>query len=203
MELETGYAEAVAQAIFGYGRLSPVLSIPEAENIEITGWDSVMIQYGDGHREPHPPVADSDEELIEAIRFLGETANPPRDDDPGARQPFPAARHRVRVEPPALCHHPPAHTDLGDVEGTGRRRHAAPSRGPAPSPGRAGPQVDSDLRGPGGGENHPAACPDSGDPTERTVRDPGDRLRVADPSATRASQHAGPPGESGSRGTAG
>ena len=50
MELETGYAEAVAQAIFGYGRLSPVLSIPEAENIEITGWDSVMIQYGDGHR---------------------------------------------------------------------------------------------------------------------------------------------------------
>lgn len=78
MELETDYAEAVAQAIFGYGRLSPVLSIPEAENIEITGWDSVMIQYGDGHRESHPPVADSDEELIEAIRFLGETANPPR-----------------------------------------------------------------------------------------------------------------------------
>ena len=78
LELETGYAEAVAQAIFGYGRLSPVLSIPEAENIEITGWDSVMIQYGDGHRESHPPVADSDEELIEAVRFLGETANPPR-----------------------------------------------------------------------------------------------------------------------------
>ena len=78
MELETGYAEAVAQAIFGYGRLSPVLSIPEAENIEITGWDSVMIQYGDGRREEHPPVADSDEELIEAVRFLGETANPPR-----------------------------------------------------------------------------------------------------------------------------
>ena len=77
-ELETSYADAVAQAIFGYGRLSPVLSIPEAENIEITGWDSVMIQYGDGHRESHPPVADSDEELIEAIRFLGETANPPR-----------------------------------------------------------------------------------------------------------------------------
>ena len=60
------------------GRLSPVLSIPEAENIEITGWDSVMIQYGDGRREEHPPVADSDEELIEAVRFLGETANPPR-----------------------------------------------------------------------------------------------------------------------------
>lgn len=78
MELESSYAEAVTQAIFGYGRLSPVLSIPEAENIEITGWDSVMIQYGDGRREEHPPVADSDEELIEAVRFLGETANPPR-----------------------------------------------------------------------------------------------------------------------------
>ena len=77
-EVETRYSDAVANAIFGYGRLSPVLSIPEAENIEITGWDCVMIQYGDGHREPHPPIADSDEELIEAIRFLGETANPPR-----------------------------------------------------------------------------------------------------------------------------
>ena len=77
-EAESRYAEAVANAIFGYGRLSPVLSIPEAENIEITGWDCVMIQYGDGRREPHPPVADSDEELIEAVRFLGETATPPR-----------------------------------------------------------------------------------------------------------------------------
>jgi Flp pilus assembly CpaF family ATPase len=38
----------------------------------------VAAQFGDGHREPRPPVADSDDELVEAIRFLGQTASPPR-----------------------------------------------------------------------------------------------------------------------------
>lgn len=78
MALEDRYAAAVESAIFGYGRMQPLFEIPEAENIEIHGWDSVMVQYGDGRRVAHAPVADSDEELVEAIRFLGETANPPR-----------------------------------------------------------------------------------------------------------------------------
>lgn len=78
VELENRYATAVESAIFGYGRLQPLFEIPEAENIEIHGFDSVVIQYGDGRRLPHPPIADSDEELVDAIRFLGETANPPR-----------------------------------------------------------------------------------------------------------------------------
>lgn len=78
MELETRYADAVESAIFGYGRLQPLFEIPEAENVEIHGCDSVMIQYGDGRRMAHPRVADSDEELVDAIRFLGETASPPR-----------------------------------------------------------------------------------------------------------------------------
>ena len=37
-----------------------------------------LVQYGDGHRVAHPPVADSDDELVEAIRFLGESVRPPR-----------------------------------------------------------------------------------------------------------------------------
>ncbi|HJE51938.1 MAG TPA: CpaF/VirB11 family protein [Tessaracoccus flavescens] len=78
LELEASYADAVESAIFGYGRLQPLFDIPDAENIEIHGFDSVMVQYGDGSRREHPPVADSDEELIDAIRFLGETASPPR-----------------------------------------------------------------------------------------------------------------------------
>lgn len=77
-EVENAYARAVEDAIFGYGRLQPLFEIPNAENIEIHGCDSVVVQYGDGRREPHPPVADSDEELVEAIRFLGESAQPPR-----------------------------------------------------------------------------------------------------------------------------
>ncbi|WP_394276916.1 CpaF family protein [Luteococcus sp.] len=78
LELEQAYAAAVENAIFGYGRLQPLFEIPDAENIEIHGWDGVVVQYGDGRREPHPPVASSDEELVEAIRFLGESANPSR-----------------------------------------------------------------------------------------------------------------------------
>lgn len=78
MEVEQGYAIALENAIFGYGRLQPLFEIPHAENIEIHGYDSVVVQYGDGRREPHPPVADSDEELVEAIRFLGESVSPPR-----------------------------------------------------------------------------------------------------------------------------
>jgi Flp pilus assembly CpaF family ATPase len=75
---ETQHAQALENAIFGYGRLQPLFEIPDAENIEITGHDHVMVQFPDGTRTPHPPVADSDEELIEAIRFLGESAAPSR-----------------------------------------------------------------------------------------------------------------------------
>ncbi len=75
---EREYARAVENAIFGYGRLQPLFEIPDAENIEIHGFDSVVVQYGDGHREELPPVADSDEELVEAVRFLGESVTPTR-----------------------------------------------------------------------------------------------------------------------------
>lgn len=78
LEKEQRYAAALEDAIFGYGRLQPLFEIAEAENIEIHGCDSVMVQYGDGHRVAHPPVADSDAELVEAIRFLGESVVPPR-----------------------------------------------------------------------------------------------------------------------------
>ena len=75
---EQAYVTAVEDAVFGYGRLQPLLQLPDVENIEIHGWNSVMVQYGDGRRERMPPVADSDEELIEAIRFLGQNGEPSR-----------------------------------------------------------------------------------------------------------------------------
>ncbi len=78
LALEHAYASAVEDAIFGYGRLQPLFEIPTAENIEIHGWDSVVVHYGDGRRVEHPPVADSDEELVDAIRFLGASASPAR-----------------------------------------------------------------------------------------------------------------------------
>lgn len=78
VEVEWACAQAVENAIFGYGRLQPLFEIPEAENVEIHGCDTVTVQFGDGHRESRPPVADSDEELVDAIRFLGESASPAR-----------------------------------------------------------------------------------------------------------------------------
>lgn len=78
MDVEEAYVRAVSSAVFGYGRLQPLFDIPTAENIEIHGCDSVVVQYGDGHRQKHPPIAESDEELVEAIRFLGEQTRPSR-----------------------------------------------------------------------------------------------------------------------------
>ena len=77
-ERERAYARALEDAIFGYGRLQPLFEMPDVENIEIHGCDSVVVQYGDGSRVELPPVADSDEELVDAIRFLGESVSPPR-----------------------------------------------------------------------------------------------------------------------------
>lgn len=75
---EEAYAAAVENAIFGYGRMQPLFELGEVENIEIAGWDSVVVQHPDGTRTAHDPVADSDDELIEAVRFLGEQAKPSR-----------------------------------------------------------------------------------------------------------------------------
>jgi pilus assembly protein CpaF len=75
---EEAYVTAVENAVFGYGRLQPLLEMPDVENIEIHGWNSVVVQYGDGRREEMPPVADSDAELVEAIRFLGQNSEPSR-----------------------------------------------------------------------------------------------------------------------------
>jgi Flp pilus assembly CpaF family ATPase len=78
LEIEQTYARVIENAVFGYGRLQPLFELVDAENIEIHGAEVVYAQAGDGTRTAFPPVADSDTELIEAIRFLGQTADPPR-----------------------------------------------------------------------------------------------------------------------------
>ncbi|PSL01378.1 Flp pilus assembly CpaF family ATPase [Haloactinopolyspora alba] len=63
-------AEAIMAALFGLGRLQPLVDDPDIENIEINGHDNVHLIYDDGRIEEGPPVADSDEELIETLSFL-------------------------------------------------------------------------------------------------------------------------------------
>ena len=67
---EMDVAQAIHSALFGVGRLQPLLEDPEVENIDINGCDHVFVQYGDGREERHPPVAESDDELIELIQVL-------------------------------------------------------------------------------------------------------------------------------------
>jgi len=67
---ERSLAKAVFDAMFGLGRLQPLVDDPEIENIEITGCDSVWLQFADGRLLPGPDVADTDEELIADLQFL-------------------------------------------------------------------------------------------------------------------------------------
>ena len=67
---EAELAEGIHAALYGVGRLQPLLDDPEVENIDINGCDNVFVQYGDGREERHPPVAETDEELIELVQVL-------------------------------------------------------------------------------------------------------------------------------------
>jgi Flp pilus assembly CpaF family ATPase len=69
-EEEEVVASAVHAALFGVGRLQPLLENPEVENVDINGCDRVFVGYADGREELTDPVAESDEELIELIQVL-------------------------------------------------------------------------------------------------------------------------------------
>jgi pilus assembly protein CpaF len=70
-EEETELAEGIHAALFGVGRLQPLLDDPMVENIDINGCDQVFVGFSDGREMSMPPVAESDEELIELIQLLG------------------------------------------------------------------------------------------------------------------------------------
>ncbi len=86
---EEELAAAVHAALFGVGRLQPLLDDAQIENIDINGCDRVFLGYADGGEVLADPVADSDEELVELIQALAaysglssrpfDTANPQLD----------------------------------------------------------------------------------------------------------------------------
>ncbi|MEU2200607.1 ATPase, T2SS/T4P/T4SS family [Isoptericola sp. NPDC019482] len=65
-----GLTRAVVDSLFGLGRLQPLVDRADVENIEIDGCDNVRLQLVDGSYEPGPPVAESDDELVEFLVFL-------------------------------------------------------------------------------------------------------------------------------------
>ena len=63
-------ARAVFDSLFRLGRLQPLVDDDRVENIIITGHDNVLLELTDGSLLDGPPVADSDEELIDFLVFL-------------------------------------------------------------------------------------------------------------------------------------
>jgi pilus assembly protein CpaF len=61
-------AAAVAAALFGMGRLEPLLADPATVHIDINGCDRVWLYREDGRVDRGPAVAESDAELIEWVR---------------------------------------------------------------------------------------------------------------------------------------
>ncbi len=70
-EDEEAVASGVHAALFGVGRLQPLLDDPDIENIDVNGFDNVFVGYADGRELMAEPVADSDDELVELIQILG------------------------------------------------------------------------------------------------------------------------------------
>lgn len=69
-QMQRRLATAVFDSVFGLGRLQPLLDDPQVEDIMASGCDGVMVNLSDGRRVPGPPIADTDEELVEYISFL-------------------------------------------------------------------------------------------------------------------------------------
>jgi pilus assembly protein CpaF len=63
-------ARAVFDSLFRLGRLQRLVDDDRIENIIIAGYDKVRLELIDGSLTPGPPVADSDDELIDFLVFL-------------------------------------------------------------------------------------------------------------------------------------
>jgi Flp pilus assembly CpaF family ATPase len=67
-EEEQVLAQAVLDALFGMAGLQSLIDDPDIENIDINGCDRVWVTFADGSKRLMPPIADSDEEVIEMVR---------------------------------------------------------------------------------------------------------------------------------------
>ncbi len=69
-ETDAPVAAAVHAELFGAGRLQPLLDDPEVVNVDVSGADHVRITLTDGRVVDGPPVARSDDDLIDLVRRL-------------------------------------------------------------------------------------------------------------------------------------
>ncbi len=62
---------SVFDRLFHLGRLQPLLDDETIQNVVANGYDRVFIEYAGGLKVEGPPVAESDEELVEQLREIG------------------------------------------------------------------------------------------------------------------------------------
>ncbi|MDO5494307.1 MAG: hypothetical protein Q4G64_01170, partial [bacterium] len=62
--------DALINKLFGLGRLQELVDDESVENIEITGYDQVLLLHSDGRRTVGDPIAESDEQLIRDLAFI-------------------------------------------------------------------------------------------------------------------------------------
>jgi pilus assembly protein CpaF len=67
---EARIERAVLDGLCGLAGLQRWLDDPDVENININGSDRVFLRFADGSRTQAPPVASTDEELIDLIRLV-------------------------------------------------------------------------------------------------------------------------------------
>lgn len=67
-DTEQTLADSVLDAVFGLGRIQPLLDDPEISDIHIRGCEPVWLKLRNGTRVQAPPVVSSDDELVELIR---------------------------------------------------------------------------------------------------------------------------------------
>jgi Flp pilus assembly CpaF family ATPase len=88
-------ADAVVASLSGLGRLEPLLRREDVEDIFFAGTAPTMLRLTDGRKVPAPPIAASDQELIELIQRLATALGD------GVSREFSAARPllAVRLQP--------------------------------------------------------------------------------------------------------
>jgi len=77
-------AKAVFDAMFGLGRIQPLVDDDRVENIMIASFDRVMVELADGTVWETPPIAESDEELAGLLERLASRSENPRSFTPAS-----------------------------------------------------------------------------------------------------------------------
>ncbi|MBD2896200.1 hypothetical protein amrb99_51440 [Actinomadura sp. RB99] len=72
-------ARLVFDRRFGLGPLQPYLERSDVENIVVNGCRQTWISYTDGTKRPGPPVAETDDDLVEWVQLLARRGNTGRE----------------------------------------------------------------------------------------------------------------------------